>query len=776
MVVPNPFIYLRYTITHEKRKKNIVVICGSDRETENYYHDCKAFLDDDANINFFPDWGILPYEHISPFTDLMHQRISVLYKLKNNEHGLYFIPIKAFIRYIIPPEIFTKEHIHLKINDDTDYDKFQRRLNELGYERVDRVIEPGDYCVKGGILDVFPSSLEDPIRIEFFGDTVDSIRSFDTQTQKSIDTLKEIEILPQRELFLLDDYLLAAANFIEENIDDKFKDKQQLIEKLLSKKYFQGIEQYQSFFYDKALFQDYLSEDTLFILDEAENLIKLGRTAIHEYEVSYTDSHRKNYIKASPADILTDPAREFEKLNNFINLNYLTSNQESDNNLYFESHTPHSFHGDFVQVKNLIKDYWEENKITIISSSYEMQSRRLERAFEEFKPLKDYSDITEENNNYDEILSLKSGKLYLTIADLSTGFDLPNVSLITDREIFSRKKQFLKKMRKVKSSPIESFVDLNEGDLVVHVQHGIGKFIGIERIEISGKAKDYILIIYQDNEKLYVPIEQMNLVQKYIGGDPEKTKLDNLGGKSWERTKAKAVKRAQELASELIEIYALRQKLNGIAFGKDTIWQHDFEAQFPYEETEDQLTVIEEIKQDMESARPMDRLLCGDVGYGKTEVAMRACFKAVMDGKQVAVLVPTTILCEQHYLTFKERFKEFPIRIEMISRFRKNRNIKESLKRLDIGGADIAIGTHRLISKDVNFKNLGLLLIDEEQRFGVKHKERLKQLRTLIDVLSMSATPIPRTLHMSLINIRDISTINTPPENRLPIETYTLRV
>ena len=430
---------------------------------------------------------------------------------------------------------------------------------------------------------------------------------------------------------------------------------------------------------------------------------------------------------------------------------------------------------DFVQAKEFIKEAWNSNKITVISASYEVQARRLSKAFDDLDTELDFEDITDEKQrNINKIINYRPNKLYFTINDLSSGFETAEVLLITDREIFSRKKQFIKKMRSVKSSPIDSFIDLNEGDLVVHINHGIGKYIGIERKQIQDKEKDYILLLYQDKEKLYVPIEQMNLVQKYIGSDSNRAKLDKLGGKSWDKAKAKATKRAQEIAKELIEIYAYRQELKGTAFSPDTEWQHDFEANFPYEETPDQLNAIEEIKQDMEKAKPMDRLLCGDVGYGKTEVAMRACFKSVMDGKQVAILVPTTILCEQHFLNFKERFKDFPVRIEMVSRFRKPKEIKQSLKRLTEGGVDIIIGTHRVLSNDVHFKNLGLMIIDEEQRFGVSHKEKLKKMRTLIDVISMSATPIPRTLHMSLINIRDMSIINTPPDNRLPIETYTM--
>ncbi len=781
----NAYVYSLFDKLREKGKSpKILYINGTLRETEEAYLDIKTLSYSDPDVCYFPDWGTMAYEHVSPFQDIIHQRIMVLHKLITGDPALVVLPVKALMRHIVPKDIFSSEYINLRQDEDFDLEELARKLVWLGYERVDKVIEAGTFAIKGGILDVFPSAFENPARVEFWGDTVDSIRLFDPISQKSIELgLKEIEVLPQQEIILNDEQVLRAVELIEDRFDNNYRDYHQIKKQLMEKRHFQGLEQYQPFIYPKANLINYLDSDSIYIFNEKTNLEKFSEKTMLETESFYHLSYKARDVRARPDEIFTEFKNLEQDIPKYINLSeliHLDAQYETDDDYLttdgrcvitpIELGSVDNFMGDFEFFKSFVAE--NKDKAIILMSSYEGQAMRLQTALYDINPLL----IEEDGELVEKDPSFKPefGKVYITLGGYSYGFKSSSFVLIPDRDIRGKKKTYSKKIRRVNSVPIENFLDLRKGDFVVHINYGIGKFDGIERMEVMNKEREFIKILFANEENLYVPIEQLNLVQKYVGAGAKKVRLDRIGGKSWERRKAKAKKSIQEMADELLKIYAAREKLKGFSYSKDTQYQHQFEAEFEYEETPDQITAIEQVKQDMESVKPMDRLICGDVGYGKTEVAIRSAFKATMDGKQVAVLVPTTILSEQHYLTFSERFKDYPIVVEMLSRFRTKSEQKRVIKLLKEGKVDIIVGTHRLLSKDIKFKNLGLLIIDEEQRFGVKHKERLKKLRTLVDVISMSATPIPRTLHMSLTSIRDMSVINTPPENRLPIETYTL--
>ncbi len=433
------------------------------------------------------------------------------------------------------------------------------------------------------------------------------------------------------------------------------------------------------------------------------------------------------------------------------------------NSIAFPFKSPAQFGGDLPRFKLEIDEKMKEGNAVGVLTSYEGQADRIFSLLENLKPLRGIDNGGK-------------GKLAVDVYSLSEGIVSPELKfeIVLEREIFSRRRAYRRKFRSVNSVPIDSFLDLKPGDFVVHIQHGVGKFVGLERIETLGKEKDYLGIEYRDKEKLYVPLEMVNLVQKHLGRSGANPSLDSIGGKSWSKAKAKVKKGVEKLAKELVGIYSARIKQKGYSFGSDTKWQHEFEAGFEFEETPDQQKAIDAVKADMESEKPMDRLVCGDVGFGKTEVAIRAAFKAVMSGKQVALLAPTTILSEQHYQTFKERFELYPVSIDYMNRFRSAKEQKDIIARLNSGKLDLVIGTHGLLRKDIEYKNLGLLIVDEEQRFGVAHKEKLKNMRKLIDVVTLTATPIPRTLHMSMIKVRDLSVISTPPRARLPVETYVM--
>src|SRR5690625_9101 len=684
---------------------------------------------------------------------------------------------------MLPPlEYWEKFQLPFAVGETIDLEKYTNDLISMGYERTPMVTVPGEFSIRGGIFDIFPLTKEQPLRIELFDIEVDSIRTFDVETQRSLKKVKEVVIEPAIELLLEKKDFINGAKTLEKALAQQLKDKksttekEQLtqhitadIEQLKSYEYFQGIYKYIGLLYDspKSLI-DYLPADGLIIFDE---MIRIQETANHldveeaEWYSSLLENQEMvpNYPFAFDWQTLWAKMKQ-QRLYLSVFLRHIRNTQPK-NIVNISSRAMQDFHGQMDVFKNEVERWQNADYSVVIVAPNEKRIQRVHSILNDYKISASMVDI----------VKLPTKQLIITSGNISSGIELPmqKLAIITEHELFKHQTQRARRKQKISNAErIKSYQELNVGDYVVHESHGIGKYVGIETVEVSGLHKDYLVILYSGDDRLLVPIDQIDLVQKYVGSEGKKPRLYKLGGTEWTKVKQRVQSSVEDIADELIKLYAERESQKGYAFSSDTSLQREFEESFPYQETEDQLRCITEIKADTQKERPMDRLLCGDVGYGKTEVAIRAAFKAITDGKQVAVLVPTTILAQQHYQTFTERFQEHAINIGLLSRFRTQGQIKETLTGLKNGTIDLVIGTHRLLSKDVDFRDLGLLVVDEVQRFGVKHKERIKQMKTNVDVLTLTATPIPRTLHMSMLGVRDLSIIETPPENRFPVQTY----
>ncbi|WIH85644.1 transcription-repair coupling factor [Brachyspira pilosicoli] len=725
---------------------------------------------------YFPDYDSVPFTKMSPITDIVQDRLSILYKLINEDKFILITTIKAISRKLPNKETLKNNTINIKVNDKLNIDSLRLNLYDLGYVIEREVSEVGTCAVRGSIIDIYSILYNNPIRIELFDDEVESIRFFDIEDGKSYKNVEEITIYPVREAIYKD-------SLVEEflNNDSELKDDIQ------KSKYFAGSENLLGVFNkDLQTIFDYTNESIIFT-DDALKLKNKLINVLSTTEENFNDIDnifKSFYDNINSLYIDTNYFEEIAK--NTINLSPFIV----DNNIHkFSFEEGVSFKSKLTEFLDYIKDYRKKDYFIILSTSHYDQAKRFYKIMDNLEPKliaseendnNEESKIAEENNIIDseEKLDFSNNKnnFYIITTQSASGFIKDDIKtiFIADWEVFGRKRKRVKKIPKVNKNIIETFVDLNIGDYAVHVNYGIGKYLGLTRKLSNGKEKDYLTLEYAKGDKLYIPVEQMNFVQKYISGSGEEPKLTALGGSAWDKIKSKAREDALATARDLIKIYAIRSNVHGNIYGPDTQWQDDFEASFNYEETVDQLRAINDIKSDMESDKMMDRLVCGDVGFGKTEVAFRAIFKAVMAGKQCAILCPTTILSQQHYNNAKKRFEDFPVRIEVLNRFISSRQAKKNKEMLANGSCDIIIGTHMLLSDDIKFKNLGLIVIDEEQRFGVKHKEALKKLRFETDVLTLSATPIPRTLNMALTGIRDISIIETPPLNRIPVKTYVM--
>ncbi|MGG4034783.1 transcription-repair coupling factor [Paenibacillus cisolokensis] len=703
--------------------------------------------------------------------ETLAQRIDVLIRLSQGFRGIVVVPFSGVRRYQPIPEAMANAQIKLVVGEALPLETFLRRMTELGYERTDRVEKKGEMSVRGGIVDFYPLTSEVAYRVEWFDDEIDSIRTFDPADQRSIEKLTAYTVPPCQELLAEEERFRNAAQLASELLEKQLekmsdrmaKDRLRIeigaeLERLREHVYFPELYKYIALLYpERKTLLDYMPSDTLLLLDEPTRLVETARQL--ERDEAEWATHLLQNGKSLPGFELARPAdellyhRPFPTLFLSLFLRQIPHTQPQ-NILNFMCRAMQNFHGQMNVLKAEI-ERWRKSGATIM-----MLAGSAERIERMRRVLHDY-DI--------EPPLLLEGQL-------QSGFELPSSHLvvITEGEMFSQKQRKARRIDKKidNAERIKSYTELKVGDYVVHQNHGIGKYLGIGTLVIGGIHKDYLHIMYAGGDKLSVPIDQIDMIQKYVGSEDKEPKIYKLGGSEWTRVKNKVRSSVKDIAEDLVRLYAERQSTEGYAFAKDTPYQQEFEAMFPYEETRDQLRAIEEIKRDMEKPVPMDRLLCGDVGYGKTEVAIRAAFKAAIEGKQVAVLVPTTILAQQHYETFRERFSGYPFDIRVLSRFRSRKEQNETLKGLKAGSVDIVIGTHRLLSQDVVFKDLGLLIVDEEQRFGVSHKEKLKKLKTNVDVLTLTATPIPRTLHMSMLGVRDLSVIETPPENRFPVQTY----
>ncbi len=717
--------------------RGFILVTSTEREASELFSDMNSFA---SNVSYFPGWETIPYSGGSYSQKISGKRIKVLSDMLLRDDYIVIVSMKTLLTPLPPPDFIREKLIYFSKGDSIDPVEIAESLAGLRYMRVPRVTVPGEFSLKGEVLDIFPPGQEYALRIVFEWDEIEAIRTFNPVDQASVEDLEEVTVYPASEI-IWDRERIEGLKRVIKNGED-------LIFELES---FGSCGHEEVFFpasFDKKYsLLDYLGINAVAVLISDQRLM-------HSWEVlkkENTELYRSARRDQSPVVSVDDMALSYESLGigDRRRIVFPTIKKSSgDTVVVFDFDGPRSFFGNFNYLKEELGKLIDLDYSVYIFADSESQAERLEYL------LKDYE--------------------VSVIADsISSGFSLPDMKLavIGENEIFGRRRRISSSVKKVKSKAIDTFVELDPGDFVVHVNYGIGRFKGIERIKAAGTERDYIELQYASDETIFIPIEQVNLIQRYIGQDGRTPVLDKIGGKSWENRKKRVRKSVEDLAQRLIDLYAKRKKARGYAFPGDTDWQLEFEASFPFEETEDQLKCIEDVKMDMESSRPMDRLICGDVGYGKTEIAMRAAFKAVVSGRQVAFLAPTTILAEQHFENFSERFKNFPVTIRMISRFVSKKEQSRILADLKDGKVDLLIGTHRIIQKDVVFKSLGLLVIDEEQRFGVKAKERLKELKNSVDCLSLSATPIPRTLHMSLLKIRDMSLLTTAPFSRRPIET-----
>ena len=769
----------------EENDNSMVVVTHSDVDAKNLYEDLSFYTTD---VFYFPVREVVFYNVDAISGDLRWARLKVIKEILQNERKKIIVTsIDSLTSLYTPKEYYLRYSMIIKTGDDIDLKEISKSLLQCGYERVEVVEGKGEFSFRGGILDVFPPTSAYPYRVELFGDEVDSIRTFNTESQRSIEKVEEFSIFPSKEVIVDDECRSRAVQNINEelkkviaNVSKENKESVEKIKGIVGKNiellnntyYFETIDSYLPFFYEKLdSFFDYLQGYT-FVVDDFKRSSGKMESIYYEFNENYMSFLQRGDILPSQNSLLLNKGELESKLENSSLITLSSFLNKSDGlfntvDIGFEEVTLNKYNGQLNMLIEDIQERKEKKYKTVILAGTRPRGERLVKTLMEKGIFSTYKD---------SIDKIEAGEVVITFGNLLRGFDYPELelSIISDKDIFgeTRRKRSGKAVRKKGVAKITSFAELKPGDYVVHANHGIGVYKGIKQMAAGGTTRDYLDIVYDKGDKLYVPVDQLDLVQKYIGSEGNSPKINKLGGAEWQKAKAKARKSINEIAQDLVKLYAARATLKGHSFGKDTEWQRQFEDEFPYEETPDQLASLEEIKRDMESDKPMDRLLCGDVGYGKTEVAIRAAFKAIMDGKQVAFLVPTTILADQHYNNFIKRFSDFPIKIDMISRFRTPKQQKATLQALKEGNVDILIGTHRLVSKDIVFKDLGLLIVDEEQRFGVAQKEKIKGMKKNVDVLTLSATPIPRTLHMSLTGVRDISVIETPPEDRYPIQTY----
>ncbi|CEK36719.1 transcription-repair coupling factor [Paraclostridium sordellii] len=754
-------------------KKQILYIANTDLEAKKVYEDLCFYMKD--KVDYLSSQDIYFYHLDAKDRNDEARKLKVLLRMISKENTVIVTSVEAVLSKYVPKEVLKKNIFTYKIGDTIDIENISKKLVNLGYERVSKIEGFGQFSIRGGIIDVFSLEYDTPIRIELFDDEIESIRTFDVFTQKSIKKIKKCTITPSRE-FIYPENAEESLTRLEKDIskiadDDVYKS----IENIKTKTYFEGVENYIDYMYtdeNKSIFT-YLKEDAVVFINDVSRLKERCENYINEFKENYKLNLERGLALKQQGNLLYHYSDlEYLAQGKKLILNMLLTKSIKDISVKsivnFESREIPSFNGKLdILAEELTRLKYNGHKVVLATNTYD-RAKKLN------KELLNLGIETVLSRKRD--VEIYSSQVVIVVGNITSGFQYKSIKfdVITDKEMIgSNKRAKTSKSKKFnKGQKIETFLDLNVGDYVVHENSGVGRYVGIDQLSVNGVKKDYMRVVYQGGDNLYVPIDQMDKIQKFIGADTEKVKLNKLGSSEWSKAKAKVKKEIEDMTKDLVELYAKREKIKGYRFSKDTLWQSEFETLFPYQETDDQIKAIEETKKDMESNKVMDRLICGDVGYGKTEVAIRAIFKACMDQKQVAVLVPTTILAQQHYNTFRSRFENYPIRVEVLSRFKTPKEQKQIIEDARKGLVDVIIGTHRIISKDIDLPNLGLVVIDEEQRFGVKHKESLKKIKSTVDVLTLSATPIPRTLHMSLSGIRDMSVIEEPPQERYPVITY----
>lgn len=764
---------------YERENKSALVVTYSDMEAKALSASLEFFSD---KVLYFPSKEYVFYNIETSGHVNEHDRLGVLYKLcHTNAKYIIVTSIDALMQYTADRDVYIENSIQFELGKIFDIEQLSKNLTSMGYIREDMVEGIGQFSIRGGILDVYCPNMENPIRIEFFDDETDSIREFDSISQRSLDKRDSVIIVPCVEAIYDTDRKDKVIEALESSIKKlkrKRSDQTELIstikadiENFNERHNFPSIDKYASLIYDEIpSLIDYIDDDLVFVI-EPKRINERAKSFTWENGEIISELMEKGVVLGDNMKFFRDYSELAKVIDKkcMISINVLshTSLDYKYKAIYnFTTKTTVSFHGKIDYLYDDLKSWKNNGSTVVILAANSGRGENLAGTLND-KGIK--CRYINENADF------QKGEIVVVRGDISKGFEYPDIGfvLVSDQEIFDVKRK-RKRVKIDNANKLRSFNDISVGDYIVHQSHGIGQYVGMQKIEVSGITKDYLKIQYRGTDILYVPVDQLDLLYKYIGGTETKVKVNRLGGTDWSKTKAKVKASTTDMAKQLIRLYSIRENTKGYSFSEDTPWQRDFENTFIYQETEDQLRSIEEVKKDMENVKPMDRLLCGDVGYGKTEIAIRAAFKAATDGKQVAYLCPTTILAMQQFNNFCDRMMNFPIKVEMLSRFRTPAQQKDILKKLKTGEIDIIIGTHRILQKDLIFKDLGLLIVDEEQRFGVAHKEKLKELKQNIDVLTMTATPIPRTLHMAMVNIRDMSVLSEPPENRYPVQTYVL--
>lgn len=778
--------HMIYTLGKERNHRLIVTF--QEQKAKELYEDYRFF---DPGAVYYPAKDVLFYQSDIRGNLLTAQRIQALRAIHENEKVTVITTFDALMNTMSPAEQMWESVLHIAAGDTLELEKLVEQLVRMGYDRQYQVDNIGQFALRGGILDIFPLTEENPVRIELWDDEVDTLRTFDVESQKSIENIESLVIYPACELVLSKEEkeagiqrLLAEADAVSGKLRKEMKTEEahrmlsqakELAQEWEELSETAGMDAYLSYFCENPVsLLDYFDPaDTFLFFDELSRSSERGRQTEVEFSESMKQRLEKGYILPGQMQELFSYKETMGRLERYscIALSALdikTCGLKSNGQFGIHVKSVSAYNNSFELLIADLKKYKKNGYRLILLSGSKTRAKRLAE------------DILNEGLNcfytedYDH--ELVAGQIMVCYGKVHRGYEYPilQFAVITDTDIFGGEKKKKKRHRTYEGEKIQQFTDLSIGDYVVHENHGLGVYRGLEKIEVDKKTKDYIKIEYAGGSNLYILATQLDQIQKYAGKDARKPKLNKLGGQEWAKTKGKVRGAVRQIAQDLVKLYAAREQQNGYEYGPDTVWQQEFEELFPFEETQDQELAIEATKRDMESKKIMDRLICGDVGYGKTEIAIRAAFKAVQENKQVAYLAPTTILAQQIYNTFAQRMKDFPVRVDLLCRFRTASEQKKTIADLKKGQVDILVGTHRLLSKDVQFKDLGLLVVDEEQRFGVAHKEKIKQLKTNVDVLTLTATPIPRTLHMSLIGIRDMSVLEEPPMDRVPIQTYVM--
>ncbi len=765
-----------------------LIVTHSERRARQLEEDYRLY---DRRVYYYPAKDLLFYYADIHGNATAKSRLDIFKSISSGEKLTIVTTIDGLMDKLPKLSAIQGNVIDISQGQNVNIARLSAQLVSQGYEKTSVVEEAGQFSVRGGIIDIFPLTEECPYRVELWGDEVDSIRMFDVESQRSIEQCESMSVYPAVEMSLTHEMIEKGIEKIQKEYDkqskllkSQFRTEQyarlkRMVENIKEElKEFNsttGLDSLVEYFYDETVsFLDYIPEDSFIFVDEPEKVYEKAITYTMHIAESMKDRLEGGYVLPTQANILYDGKAIVGRLANsrciLLETLYKKAISWSEKtSININSRSIISYRDDVNSLAKDIMGYKKKGYKSVIISPSATRGKRI------VKDLSEYDISVYFTEDTDRVM--KPMETMVTLGRIEAGFEIPEAKLIVigESDIFTDKNlKKRKRLPKFHGDKINSFADVSVGDYVVHQNHGVGIYKGIEGVETDGRLRDYITIEYDKGSKLFIPVEQLDMIGKFSGKEGAKPKLNKLGGPEWQRVRQRVRQHVDDIAMELINLYAIRESSEGFAYSEDTIWQREFEEMFPYEETADQQRAIDDTKQDMESGKIMDRLVCGDVGFGKTEVAIRAAFKAVQDNKQVAYLVPTTILAEQHYNTFCDRMKDFPINVRMLSRFCTRKEITETLKQLKAGVVDIVIGTHRILSKDVEYKSLGLLIIDEEQRFGVKHKEQIKHMKKTVDVLTLTATPIPRTLHMSMVGLRDISLLEEAPVDRLPIQTYVM--